>query len=115
MEAPPFLTAGLSALDDAPPMNPIVVAAVSADGIGDLVVGIVLGLCLGLLVGPAIRSWQIRREWVEASREARLADRLLQRLEGDVEQDGAAGGPADAGRTDDLAVGQGREAWRTQR
>ena len=55
-------------------------AAVS--GSADLLVGLVLGLCIGLLVAPAFRSWQSRREWIEAS-EAHLTERLLQKLEVD--------------------------------
>ncbi|HET9249488.1 MAG TPA: hypothetical protein VFP13_06060 [Actinomycetota bacterium] len=47
----------------------------------DLLVGLVLGLCIGLLVAPALRSWQSRREWLEASREAQLTERLLRNLE----------------------------------
>jgi hypothetical protein len=52
-------------------------------GSADLLVGLVLGLCIGLLVAPAFRSWQSRREWMEASREAHLTERLLQKLEVD--------------------------------
>jgi hypothetical protein len=58
-------------------------AAVSRSA--DLFVGLVLGLGVGLLVAPAFRSWQVHREWVEASREARLTERLLRKLEDDAE------------------------------
>jgi hypothetical protein len=53
-------------------------------GSGDLVVGLLLGLSVGLLVGPAFRSWLVFREWTEASRQEKLADRLLTRLEADA-------------------------------
>jgi hypothetical protein len=62
--------------------------AAAGSGSGDLVVGLVLGLVIGLLVGPAFRSWLIFREWADASREAKLADRLVTRLEADAEEHG---------------------------
>ena len=58
---------------------------VAAGGSGDLLVGLLIGCCLGILVGPAFRAWQTRREWVDASREAGLADRLLDRMALDLE------------------------------
>jgi hypothetical protein len=61
--------------------------AAADSGSGDLVVGLLLGLVIGLLVGPAFRSWLIFREWTDASREAKLADRLVTRLEADAEED----------------------------
>jgi hypothetical protein len=60
-----------------------VVAAVGNGG-GDLVVGLLVGACVGVLVGPAFRSWRSRREWLAASHEVRLADRLLERMEIDA-------------------------------
>ena len=60
--------------------------AAAETGSGNLVVGLVLGLCVGLLVGPAFRSWLVFREWSEASREAKLADRLVTRIETDAER-----------------------------
>lgn len=61
---------------------------------GDLLVGLVLGLCLGLLVAPAFRSWQLYREWQDASREARLTERLLRKLEVEAD-DPSSPDPAD--------------------
>ena len=58
---------------------------VAAAGSGDLVVGLLIGCCIGILVGPAFRAWQIHREWVDASREAALADRLLDQMALDLE------------------------------
>ena len=82
-------------------------------GSGNLVVGLLLGLVIGLLVGPAFRSWLIVREWSDASREAKLADRLLTKLENDVEGDGVTPGsshvePATPSQTEGRAP-----AWRT--
>jgi len=61
--------------------------AAAGTGSGNLLVGLLLGLVIGLLVGPAFRSWLIFREWSDASREAKLADRLVSRLEADAEED----------------------------
>jgi hypothetical protein len=58
---------------------------VAAGGSGDLLVGLLIGCCLGILVGPAFRAWQIHREWADTSREAGLADRLLERMDLDLE------------------------------
>jgi hypothetical protein len=66
-------------------MNLSLIIAAGGNGSGDFVVGLLVGCCIGILVGPAFRSWQIYREWTDASREARLADRLLDTL--DVEAD----------------------------
>ncbi len=57
------------------------IVAAGGNGSGDLVVGLLIGCVLGVLVGPAFRSWQMYREWTDASREARLTDRLLDRME----------------------------------
>ena len=60
--------------------------AAGADTGSGFVVGLALGSFTGFLVGPIVRSWLAHREWAEASREARLADRLLERME--IEADG---------------------------
>ncbi len=80
-------------------LSPIIAA--SGNGSGDLVVGLLVGCCIGILVGPAFRSWQIYREWVEASREVRLADKLLERMEIDADLNGQ-GDPA---RSHEAAAG----------
>jgi hypothetical protein len=69
-------------------MDLVSLVAAVGNGSGALVVGLVLGACIGFLVGPAFRSWQSRREWAEASREVRLADRLLERMEVDAGLEG---------------------------
>jgi hypothetical protein len=77
------------------------IIAAGGNGSGDFVVGLLVGCCVGILVGPAFRSWQIYKEWVEASREVRLADRLLERMEVDAELNGHA----DPAGSDDTAAG----------
>jgi len=68
-------------------MEPFSIVAAGGNGSGDLVVGLLIGCVIGVLVGPAFRSWQMYREWADASREARLADRLLEKMEHDTELD----------------------------
>lgn len=45
-----------------------------------VLLGLVVGILVGLLVGPALRSWLAWREYVEASREARLHEEILRRM-----------------------------------
>lgn len=85
---------------------PIVAAAGS--GSGDLVVGLLIGCVLGVLVGPAFRSWQAYREWADASREVRLADRLLEKMEIDADLDGHV-------PTDHADPTAGRTRWQVRR
>jgi hypothetical protein len=68
-------------------MDLALIVAAGGNGSGDFIAGLLVGCCIGILVGPAFRSWQIYREWTEASREVRLADRLLDRMELDTELD----------------------------
>lgn len=49
--------------------------------VAELVAGLVLGALLGFLLGPVVRFWLAWREWTEASREARLTDAVLERME----------------------------------
>jgi hypothetical protein len=86
-------------------MDPFLIVAASGNGSGDFVVGLLVGCCIGILIGPAFRSWQIYREWVEASREVRLADRLLERMELDADQNGHT----DPDRSDAVV----ESTWRT--
>ena len=78
------------------------VAAGAGTGSG-FVVGLVLGGITGVLVAPVIHTWLAHREWMEASREARLADRLLERMELDA---GLDEGPREV---DDRVLGS---TWR---
>lgn len=50
-------------------------------GVGEFLSGLALGLVLGLLVGPLLRFWLTWHEWAAASREARLTERVLERME----------------------------------
>ncbi|HYZ11403.1 MAG TPA: hypothetical protein VE962_05865 [Actinomycetota bacterium] len=45
-----------------------------------MLVGLIVGIAIGLLLGPALRSWVVWREHVEADREARLHEEILRRL-----------------------------------
>jgi hypothetical protein len=94
-------------------MDLVSIVAAVGNGSGDLVVGLLVGACIGSLVAPAFRSWQSHREWVEASREDRLADRLLMRLETDAELDAIVGPPLEDPRPSDARVQPGRSTWRT--
>jgi hypothetical protein len=58
--------------------------AVTNAGVDGFLVGLLVGGCLGLLIGPVMRSWLAHREWEEASHEADVADRLLERMEADA-------------------------------
>jgi hypothetical protein len=49
---------------------------VSAMVVGVLI-GLVIGVAVGLAAGPWLRSWISWREYVQASREARLHDEIL--------------------------------------
>jgi Na+/glutamate symporter len=46
-----------------------------------MLVGLLIGIVIGLVIGPVIRSWLAWREYVEASREARLHDEVLRRMD----------------------------------
>jgi hypothetical protein len=63
-----------------------VLAAAGRSGLGAFIAGLLLGVGIGFLVGPAVRSWLTHREWAEASRRARLTDRVLARMEEDAHQ-----------------------------
>jgi glucose-6-phosphate-specific signal transduction histidine kinase len=64
-----------------------VLAVAGRSGLGDFIAGLLLGVGIGVLVGPAVRSWLTQREWAEASRRARLTDRVLTRMEEDARRD----------------------------
>lgn len=108
-----FLIAALCLLADAVRMDIGPLIAAANGGSADLFVGLLLGLCLGLLVAPAFRAWQVRREWIDASREARLAEQLLERMEADADPDGIAYPAIDGERPVDTNGRAPRPAWRT--
>jgi hypothetical protein len=91
-------------------MEPFSIVAAGGTGSGDLVVGLLIGCVIGVLIGPAFRSWQMYREWADASREAGLADRLLERMELDDEVDDEVDDWSSRTGTDDT-VGS---PWRTR-
>lgn len=58
---------------------PIGIVATGVDA--DVLVGLAIGGAIGYLAGPILRHRLAYREWRDASREARLADELLTKLE----------------------------------
>jgi hypothetical protein len=52
----------------------------------DLFVGILIGIAVGLLAGPVLKAWLIYVEWTETSREARLTEALINRLDHDLDE-----------------------------
>ncbi len=42
-----------------------------------MVIGLAIGIIIGLAIGPLFRSWLAWREYVDASREARLHEDVL--------------------------------------
>jgi hypothetical protein len=52
----------------------------------DLFVGVLIGIAVGLLVGPVLRAWLTYQEWAETSREARLTEELISRLDRDLDE-----------------------------
>ncbi|HXF57542.1 MAG TPA: hypothetical protein VNO34_08250 [Actinomycetota bacterium] len=57
------------------------VVTVSAHSLSAFAVGLFVGVCIGLLLGPGLRTWLVRRDWADASREANLTDRALALME----------------------------------
>jgi hypothetical protein len=53
---------------------------------GSFVAGLLVGIGIGFLLGPAVRSWLAFREWADASRQARLTDDILARMERDAQR-----------------------------
>jgi hypothetical protein len=63
-----------------------------------MLIGLLLGIVIGLLVGPLLRSWLAWREYVDASREARLHEEILRLMSespqaGQEPADGPVGPP----------------------
>lgn len=77
------------------------VATVSPHSPTAFAAGLFVGVCIGLLLGPALRTWLVRRDWADTSREADLTDRALALMEREAEGwQPSAGpqGPAATGR-----------------
>jgi ADP-ribosylglycohydrolase len=101
-----FLIPALCTVADAGDMNITAIQAAAANGgDADFVVGLIVGACLGFLIGPALRSWLSYREWAEASRQERLVDQLVTRMESDGERDDEEA-PPDPDQTS-------RRSWQT--
>lgn len=54
---------------------------VAVIALAEFLSGLVLGVFLGIILGPAIRLWLTWHEWAEASREARLTEDVLKRMD----------------------------------
>ena len=79
-------------------MLAVTIAALHANA--DLLVGLVTGLAVGLLAGPMLRAWLALAEWRATSREAELTDKLLGRLDRDLDGPREVAEPTrDDGRT----------------
>ncbi len=50
-------------------------------GLGEFIGGLVLGVFLGVVIGPVVRLWLSWHEWAAASREARLTEAVLKRMD----------------------------------
>ena len=87
-------------------------AMLAAGGGEDLLVGMLIGCCLGILIGPGFRAWQTHKEWVTASEEAQLTDRLLTRLEADASEAIVQAG-VEGERSADTNGHHTRRTWRT--
>ena len=64
------------------PTTAILVA--EGSGFGGFIAGFITGAGISFLLGPAIRSGIAHREWAEASRQARLTDKVLARIQRDA-------------------------------
>jgi hypothetical protein len=105
MSRGPFHTSRLCLCTDTACMDLSALLAVTSAGLDGFLVGLLVGGGFGLLTGPATRSWLAYREWERASREADLADRLLERMEADAHRFEE---PTDRDRT------AAETAWRPQ-
>ena len=94
-------------------MDLLTIVAANGNGGDDFVVGLLVGCVIGVLVGPAFRSWQSYREWTDASREVRLADRLLMRLEAEADLREGTDPKLEDDRPADTVVHPMRPTWRT--
>ncbi len=62
-----------------------------------MLLGLIVGIAIGLLLGPALRSWLVWREHVDADREARLHEEILRRLaQPSADEPSRTGRPPDA-------------------
>lgn len=62
----------------------MLLAAILAAGLGAygiFIAGFLIGAGITFLLGPALRSWLAYREWADASRQARLTEEILARMQ----------------------------------
>jgi hypothetical protein len=57
------------------------ILAAGGSGYGTFIAGLLIGAGIGFLLGPAVRSWLAYREWADASRQARLTEEILARMQ----------------------------------
>jgi hypothetical protein len=62
-------------------MDVLPIGIVASGFDADVLAGLAIGGAIGYLAGPILRHRLAYREWRDASREARLADELLTKLE----------------------------------
>jgi uncharacterized membrane protein len=62
-------------------MLTVAIVAAGGSGYGTFIAGFLIGAGIGFLLGPAVRSWLAYREWADASRQARLTEEILARME----------------------------------
>ena len=89
-----FLISSLRFVPDTLGMHTTAILAAGQGWYASFVAGVLVGIGIGFLLGPAVRSWLAFREWADASRQARLTDDILSRMERDARH-GATGEPAD--------------------
>jgi hypothetical protein len=54
---------------------------VSLVAFGEFLTGLVLGLVIGFVAGPLVRFWLAWHEWRDSSREARLTEATMNRMD----------------------------------
>jgi hypothetical protein len=65
-----------------------------------MLIGLLLGIVIGMVLGPLIRSWLTWRQYLDASREARLQEdvlRLMVRPGSDERRSGGSSQPMRSG------------------
>lgn len=58
-----------------------------------MLIGLMIGIVIGLAIGPLLRSWLSWREYLEASREARLHEEILRLMSESPSGEDRAEGP----------------------
>lgn len=79
-----FLMSPLRYVADPGDMLATVILAAGGSGYGNFIAGFLLGASIAFLLGPAVRSWLAYREWADASKQARMTDQILARMQRDA-------------------------------